>query len=59
MVSVIKEFKTAGISSDMLISVCDKEEDGALVAAQSADDLLNILELKLLLYFQKLIIESP
>ena len=31
MVSVIKEFKTAGVSSDMLISVCGKIKNGNLI----------------------------
>lgn len=34
------------IDNEIAISVCDKEEDGALIAAQSADDLLNIVGIK-------------
>lgn len=34
------------IDNEIAISVCEKEEDGPLVAAQSADDLLNITGIK-------------
>ena len=34
------------VDDEIAISVCDKEENGALIAAQSADDLLNIVGIK-------------
>jgi len=34
------------VDNEIAISVCDKEEDGPLIAAQSADDLLNITGIK-------------
>ena len=34
------------VDNEIAISVCEKEEDGPLIAAQSADDLLNITGIK-------------